>query len=323
VSIVVPAYNREQYIAATLESVQAQTFPRWELVVYDDGSSDGTVDVAKRYAAVDARITVTGGPNGGVAAARNRGFAASNPTTDFVIFLDSDDLWEPDALETLVRVLDADPELSSAHSIARCIDGDGRPLAGDDLAEQARRRTGFHGGRLVDVELTAPTTFAELVVHNWILTPGTHLIRRSVAQQVGPFDVATDPADDWDIAIRISRFGPVAFVDRPLLLWRRHANTLTNTSPRWRRGYFLVRRRALMHSDNTTEQTQLARLGFQRANRATVRQAWRSAAVRRYGEAARNATKAVQQYLLYLGADLPTRVRPTWRRVRHASRTAA
>ena len=311
----VPAFNRERFLGATLDSVRAQTLRAWELVVYDDGSSDGTVDMAKHYADLDHRISVSGGANGGVAAARNRGLAATNPGTEFVIFLDSDDVWEPDTLETLVAVLDAEPELSSAHSIARCIDADGRPLPGDDLEAQARRRSGFHGGRLVGVDPGAPTTFAELIVHNWVLTPGTHLIRRSVIAQVGPFDVSTDPADDWDMALRISRFGAIGFVDRALLLWRRHGSTLTTTSPRWRQAYFLVRRRALTHPGNTPGQTRLARLAFQQANRAARHEAWRYLADGHYGESLRQAAKTAQQYALYLRADVPARISEAWHRI--------
>jgi len=306
---VVPVYNRERYLAAAMQSVQAQTLPSWELIVHDDGSSDGTVDVARRYAAADRRIKVSRGPNVGVAAARNRGFAATDRRSEFVIFLDSDDMWEPDALETLVAVLDAHPAFSSAHSIARCIDAEAAPLPGDDLPERARRRMGYRAGRVVPIGVDEPTTFAEMVVHNWVMTPGTHLVRRRVAEQVGPFDVTTDPADDWDMAIRISRVGDIGFVDRPLLLWRRHGDTLTNTSLRQRRAYFAVRQRTLSFPGNTAEQAELARLSFRAANLAAVRQARDRIAEHRFADAVRDAARAAQQYLLYLGADVPTRVR--------------
>jgi hypothetical protein len=168
---------------------------------------------------------------------------------------------------------------------------------------------GYRDGRLVPVGLDEPTTFAELVVHNWVWTPGTHLVRRRVAEQVGSFDVATDPADDWDMAIRISRFGDIGFVNRSLLLWRRHGDTLTNTSPRWRHAYFTVRRRILTCPTNTREQADLARLSFRDVNRAAVRQARTSIVEHRLRQGVRDAGKAAQQYLLYLGADVPTRVR--------------
>src|SRR5262245_46364723 len=92
ISIVIPTYNSEDYLAQTLDSGLAQTCGDWEVVVYDDGSRDGTVAVANRYSANDRRIRVLQGRNGGVAAARNQGFAAANPASEFVIFLDHDDL---------------------------------------------------------------------------------------------------------------------------------------------------------------------------------------------------------------------------------------
>ena len=79
VAIVIPTYNAEAYVRATLDSVVAQTFTDWALVVFDDGSTDGTVDVATSVAAADDRVLVLRGANEGVAAARNRGFAATDP----------------------------------------------------------------------------------------------------------------------------------------------------------------------------------------------------------------------------------------------------
>jgi glycosyltransferase involved in cell wall biosynthesis len=309
VSIVIPAYNRERYLPVTLDGVRSQTFMDWEAVVFDDGSDDGTARVAKSYAADDPRIIATGGPNGGVAAARNRGFGATNGCSEFVVFLDSDDVWEPDALATLVSVLDANPEYSSCHSTARCIDDEGRPVPGDDLEERSRHRLGYRGGRLTAIASTEPTTFAELAYHNWILTPGTHLIRRAALEQAGDFDVATDPADDWDLAVRISRIGPVGFVDRPVLRWRRHPQTLTNTSPRWRRAHFLVRTKMLTDRSNTPDQTRAARLAFVGASQSTWRQAWDLAVRRDFKGALRQGAKAIHHTLLYLRADLTTRLR--------------
>ena len=110
VSIVVPMYNTEQYLASTVESVLGQTFEDWELVLFDDGSQDRTLEIARDFERRDRRIRVVEGVNGGTAAARNRGFAATSTVSEFVIFLDNDDTWEPDALRLLIEALEAHPE---------------------------------------------------------------------------------------------------------------------------------------------------------------------------------------------------------------------
>src|SRR5262245_14981490 len=128
VSVVIPTYNSASFLRPTLERVLTQTFTDWELVIYDDGSSDDTVLVCEEVTGGDPRARIVRGINGGVARARNRGFDATTPTTEFLIFLDHDDLWEPEMLESLVEVLDAHPALISAHTTATGLDEDGSPL---------------------------------------------------------------------------------------------------------------------------------------------------------------------------------------------------
>jgi alpha-1,3-rhamnosyltransferase len=310
VSIVIPAYNAERFLAATVRSVQRQRFTGWELIVFDDGSTDGTLDVARGFADGDARIHVVEGANGGVAAARNRGFAATDPRSELVIFLDNDDLWEPEMLEVLVGVLDEHPGYAAAHCVARCIDGDGERLHGDDLEMNMRRRRGFRGEILVDVPADEATTFADLVHQNWILTPGTLLIRRAVAELTGGFDPSTVPADDWDMGIRVSRHGDIGFVDRPLLLWRRHDEVQSASSPHWRRAYFRVRAKSLLDLSNGVEHTHAARLAFLDTCRSTRREARDQIVQRRFGPAVRAILLTLQRYLLYAGAELRRRRGP-------------
>jgi glycosyltransferase involved in cell wall biosynthesis len=302
VSIVVPAYNRERYLAATLDSVLAQSLPSWELVVFDDGSTDGTVDVAERYAAADQRIRVQRGPNGGVASARNRGFAATDRRTEFVIFLDSDDRWEPDTLAGLVGALDAHPDRVSAYGLARCMDGEGRPIPGDDLEATMRERLEFRDGRLEPLAADRPLTFASLAYHNWVITPGIHLVRRAVAERVGEFDPTVDPGDDWDMAIRISRFGDIHFLEQVVLHWRRHGDTLTMGSPHWRRAYFGVRRKMFVDPSNTPEQIRLARAGYRHVAREALRAARAAVAHRRFTDAARDLARSAQAGVEYARA---------------------
>lgn len=104
VSVVMPAYNVEQFIQETVESILAQSFHDFELIVVDDGSTDSTTEILKIFANSDTRITVITQSNKGPGAARNTGLDASNG--EYVMFLDSDDLYEPSLLENLVEAAD-------------------------------------------------------------------------------------------------------------------------------------------------------------------------------------------------------------------------
>jgi glycosyltransferase involved in cell wall biosynthesis len=299
VSIVIPAYNRQRYIGRTLGSVLAQTVTDWELIVFDDGSTDDTRAIAERHAELDARIKVMSGVNGGVARARNRGLAATDPRSEFVVFLDSDDRWFPDTLYAMTAVLDARPDLVSVYGLARCIDADDQPVPGDDLPQRMRERFEFRGWNLVPILPSEPTTFAGLIHHNYTVTTGLHLVRRSVIDRVGAFDPETDPADDWDFALRICRNGPIGFLDRLVLEWRRHPETLTNTSPRWRHAYYRVQAKALTAPANTPEERRLVRVAYLSRSRDLLIRAWSDGRKLQLGAAGRDAARAVHNTALY------------------------
>ena len=265
VSIVVPSYNAQGYIGRTLDSIIGQTFPRWEVVVFDDASSDATADVVESYAQKDPRIRLVKGDHVGVAEARNGGWAATDPRSEFGIFLDNDDLWDPELLSTLVGMLDANPDYVSAHCVARSIGSDDTQYPGDDLAERLRERRGVRGTSIVEVPASVPTTFAEVACGNCILTPGVHLIRRTVLSQVGGFDPATVPTDDWDMALRVSRFGPIGYSEASLLSWRRHEDAQSHRTNRWRRGGRHASQKMLTDPTNTPEQRRIARLVYRTA----------------------------------------------------------
>lgn len=97
VSIITPCYNGERFIAETIESVLAQTYAHWEMIIVDDGSADRTAQIAAEYAAKDGRVRVLRQPNGGTASARNRALREADGR--YIALLDADDLWEPDFLE--------------------------------------------------------------------------------------------------------------------------------------------------------------------------------------------------------------------------------
>ncbi|MBQ4265753.1 MAG: glycosyltransferase [Clostridia bacterium] len=105
ISIIIPCYNSEKYLDACMDSVLKQTFSDFEVILVDDGSLDGTLAVAKRYAESDARVRVLAKENGGVAAARNQGLDCAQG--EWITFVDSDDLLPADALETLLSGVNA------------------------------------------------------------------------------------------------------------------------------------------------------------------------------------------------------------------------
>lgn len=106
VSIITPCYNCGRFIAETIESVQAQTYPNWEMFILDDGSTDDSIAIAQRYAQQDGRIHVSENPeNLGAAKTRNRAIEMSRG--EYLAFLDADDLWLPTKLERQLRFMQA------------------------------------------------------------------------------------------------------------------------------------------------------------------------------------------------------------------------
>jgi teichuronic acid biosynthesis glycosyltransferase TuaG len=108
ISVIMPAYNSERYIAAALDSILAQTYTNWETIVVDDGSRDGTAEIVKSYVVKDARIKYVFQENQRMAAARNK--ALSIAQGKYIAFLDNDDLFVPEKLVTQVAFMESHPE---------------------------------------------------------------------------------------------------------------------------------------------------------------------------------------------------------------------
>jgi glycosyltransferase involved in cell wall biosynthesis len=304
VSIVMPTYNSAEHLASTVDSVLAQTFPGWELVLFDDGSTDTTIELSDELVRRDRRIRSATGGHLGPAAARNGGFDRSDPRSEFVTFLDSDDTWEPYALETLVATLDRQANVVAVHAVARATDMDGRQFDDDVLGSFMRSRRVVRGSELVELPLSAPTPFDAMLVENFVVTPGTTLIRRSALTAIGGLDPATSPADDWDLNIRLARLGDFAFVDQVVLNWRRHPDSLANTSKRLRHGYLAVRRKSIASRDNTPEQRRAALALLERDCRGTRRLVLTNVRSRQLRAAAGLAYYALQLHAELLRARL-------------------
>lgn len=116
VSIVLPVYNSERWLQETIESVVAQTYPEWELLIIDDGSTDDSLKIARNYESKDKRIRVIANNHGGVARARNTGL--KNVSGEYITAIDSDDLMLPKTLEILMRNMkDYDADISTGKTV--------------------------------------------------------------------------------------------------------------------------------------------------------------------------------------------------------------
>lgn len=196
VSVVIPTYDRSQLVRRAIDSVLAQTFRDFELLVIDDGSTDDTVQAIRRYQ--DPRIRLIQLPeNRGVSAARNRGL--SEAAGEFVAFLDSDDEWTPEKLERQVqRFLSAPANVGLIYTGGYTLNEGRAPT----------RFTPVHRGDLF------PVLLEENVIH---ATPSV-MIRRSVVDRVGNFDEDIPAIEDYDYWVRISAHYRVDFLPDALVL---------------------------------------------------------------------------------------------------------
>lgn len=305
ISIIVTVYKSAQFIAFTLEGAIAQTFRDWEMVVVDDGSPDDAAAIVEDFCRRDSRIRLVRQSNQGVANARNRGLAETDPRTGFVIFLDGDDVWHPAALATLLAALGAQPQAAGAHSIARMVDDRGELFQLGEMENILRQRRAVVGRCVVDLPPSAPTTFSSLLVNCWLVTPGICLLRRSFLERTDGFRQAMSPSDDWELWLRLTRLGDFVFVDEVLLDYRRHDLSVSADHRRMRearrRIFDHLRREPTLMPDerwmvkNVYACTQRCHAaGFRRAAREKFRAGdWRGA-LRQLGYAADYSFRAVR-----------------------------
>jgi len=316
VGIVVPAYNAERWIGATLRSVQAQTYEAWSCVVVDDGSQDGTVNVVRSFTAGDDRILLVTQPNGGVSSARNAGLREL-PDCAYLTFLDSDDVWLPDAVEVLVTALQHRPDAVGAYGLAEYIDDRGQPLHPGLHPERQRWRRELKGRRLRLQEPTEDATFRTMIVVGPIWPPAVAVQRTETVVAVGGFDPTFPILQDWEFYLRLTRHGPYVAVDRHVAQYRRQDNNLTSQHDRVQYDADRVRRVAWASSDNTPQQRQELVHAWRRLERRQVlvlgRHLLRSLARRRW----RSAGEAAVGTVLSAGLSLrPAPPQPSARRTR-------
>jgi len=196
VSVIIPTYNRGWTIGEAVDSVLAQDYRDFELIVVDDGSADNTSQVLDAYRGT---IKVFRQENKGVSAARNRGIAEASGR--FIAFLDSDDLWLPQKLSTQVEFFNTTPDALICQTEEVWIRS--------GVRVNPKKRHKKPSGMIFEPSLAL-----------CLVSPSAVMIRRSLLEIVGNFDETLPLCEDYDLWLRISCRFPVYRIDTPLIIKR-------------------------------------------------------------------------------------------------------
>lgn len=221
VSVIIPTYNRAEYIADAIRSVQAQTYTDYEIIVADDGSTDNTVEIVAQFPDVRfVPLTHQGTP----AATRNRSVPYAKG--DLIAFLDSDDLFLPEKLQRQVTILVANPACAVVYSDAFCFD--------QDPSQPVRNL-------LAGLETPSGWVFAHLLERNFVTVSCT-LVKKTVFEEMGGFD--EDPkllvCEDYDLWLRIATKYEYQFVAGTHTAYRLHQGNVSGDLLKTKIGFLRV-----------------------------------------------------------------------------------
>jgi glycosyltransferase involved in cell wall biosynthesis len=211
ISVIIPAYNAQDTIIETIESVRKQTFQDLEIIAIDDGSRDRTLQLLT--AIEDKRLKVFPYSNAGLPTARNRGIARAQGK--YISFLDADDLWTPDKLEKQLATLQAHPKASVVYSwIVVMLE------AKDNFGQIS-----FFSGKRI---LFAGDIYRQLLVNNFIGNGSNILAKTEAIKCVGKFDPSFKSCEDWDYYLRLAARYHFAVVPEHQILYRKTAINMTS-----------------------------------------------------------------------------------------------
>ncbi len=196
VSVIIPTYNRGWIVKESIDSVQAQDFNDFELIVVDDGSTDNTPEILNSYR---QDINVIRQGNRGVSAARNAGIAKASGR--FIAFLDSDDLWLPDKLSLQVDFFNSNPSALICQTEEIWIRNNVR------INPKIKHKK--PSGMIFEPSLAL-----------CLVSPSAVMIKRSLFEDVGLFDETLPACEDYDLWLRISCRHPVHLINTPLIIKR-------------------------------------------------------------------------------------------------------
>lgn len=211
VSVVIAAYNAEAFISDTLQSILAQTYRNFEVIIVDDGSIDRTAEIVRSFIQLDDRIHLIQQSNSGVAASRNR--AIQQSTGKYIAPIDADDIWYPERLEKHVRCLEAsDSSVGLVYSWSIYL----------NEAGSVKGYSPF--GQLGAVE---GNVLAVLVFYNFLDNASTAMFRRGCIDTVGVYNTELKTCEDWDLYLRIAEQYRFAIVPEYLIGYRQYSGSMS------------------------------------------------------------------------------------------------
>jgi glycosyltransferase involved in cell wall biosynthesis len=213
ISVLMPVYNADRYLAVAVESVLAQTFGDFEFIIVDDGSTDGSLAVLRRFEADDPRVRVVSRENRGLVASLNQMIGLARG--EFLARMDADDLCLPDRFLRQVDFLRRNPDHIAVGCRALLIDPDGAPIR--PFAEQTSHE-----------EIDA----AHLRGEGGAIVHPAAMIRRRGMEAIGGYDPGMWPSEDLDMFLRIAEHGRLANLPETLFQYRRHASATGYTASR-------------------------------------------------------------------------------------------
>ncbi|MGB7160305.1 MAG: glycosyltransferase, partial [Tepidisphaeraceae bacterium] len=223
VSVIIPAHNSAETVEETLRSLVAQTWPHWEAIVIDDGSTDATATLVRRFIETEPRVRLIEQPKSGVSAARNNGI--DQIRTDWMCFLDADDIFLPDYFQKMTDALAADPTLDAV----TC--GWARLLPDGSRFDFNNRPPGID--------------LFEALAHDCVITIHTVVIKVDIVRRAGKFDTSLRTCEDWDLWQRIARCGcRFGRLDDTLCLYRTRPGSASFDASRLIQDSLVVVRRA-------------------------------------------------------------------------------
>lgn len=259
VSVLIPAFNTARTLAASLRSLMRQTERNWQCVIVDDGSIDGSLALARRFAALDERYRVVANPHGGIVASLNRGLREC--AGRFVARLDADDLMRCDRLRAQAAVLEDQPDLAAVGCHVR-------------MFPRSRLTAGLRAYESWLNTISCPSAVRrDAFIECPVAHPGL-MIRGGILRDLGYRD--TGWPEDYDLVLRLLATGAnIGIVPRRLLLWRDLPNRLWRTSERYSQERFTACKAAFLATGFLEGRDEYALWGYggtgRRLHRALLR----------------------------------------------------